>query len=91
MAPRPLSLSPRPAKTSEGEETRLAAQATSWGWTHGENNGRNYTPLTTFRIFPKALVGGSVECDLALEDRLVWAFFKAVCLCSPLPGRVRWC
>ena len=74
MAPRPLSLTARPTKTSQGEETRLAAQATSWGWTHGDNDGRYYTPLTTFRIFPKALVGGSVECDLALEDRFVFVF-----------------
>ena len=69
MAVRPLSLLPRPSKGPDGSSTRLGAQDTSYGWTGGDDEAANYTPQTTFRIFPNALVGKSVECDLRMEGR----------------------
>ena len=76
MAVRPLSLLPRPSKGPDGSSTRLGAQDTSYGWTGGDDEAANYTPQTTFRIFPNALVGKSVlqvyyKCTTRVSSNLM--------------------
>ena len=79
-----MRLRPRP-KYGDREQrmpTRLSYKEDSWGWTFGPDADflRNYTPLSTFRLYPEAFVpshpgstnnmpGGGVEVLVKLSNK----------------------